>query len=1593
MRKRFDRACALVKMTLAMGLASLFVVTSPFSAGAVPVIENSDSLVTLTDLEDAEVLPETDFDAPESDLDVLDDSSNDISEPSVDPELVDPELEVPAESLLSETADLLNSFSAALVGEIPFTLNETHIAWEVKNGDEYVGGTTVTVSGPRSGWFFVGWGTSWDVVDCVAADVTGCADSLDKDPNPGKFAITQRQVGTQTGYQAITHGSVFRIRPSTANVPAGFEWANTDWVHMSNSTNTMPTSQWPTNQPGYMFPNALQMTTGPAVSWSVEQSGMPVGGAIVQLATSSSGTGAVRVQDCVEAPCSPLLMDLDPEPGKFKVSTIYRVGSTGGFETSPVSRTTTYYATPIDAPVGYSWVNSNAITTSGTAAGTRDMGVFSLTTSSTMSWSVLDGSGNPVGNATVKVEGPRVSNSNWSSEYYVTDCTTAPCHPESMDQDPRPGYFKLDTLRGLNGSTHTIVQVNSNSRYRITPMGSMVGYSWASTATRENQGFVNGNLAQPDLRVNARSTTSQVCVNPGTNYFTLARNSTQSAQTFIQTLSHNSAETSINAAASTMANSTITLPGGQTSNALGVTPTGVFYFTGQVGGGTNEQKRNTTVYRFDPSSDTAPYPVFNMDLLSPTTGTVVSGDATIYQGREEFYYAYYSTSPDLVNGQKGIRFHLYRYSHGNGDRTGEVRHVDVPRQSDFPDNEYNGDFSFDAQNNLQFIISDFSSRVVSGSVAVSDFQPTSSAHTLPDVTTVTGTSNYGTISSGAINGITYTANGRAIVQQTSGNSNSLVTLPNFNRQGARTFSSNTYVDLAGCAKPLTITVQKNLAGDRVEPDDQFQLSASRQSGTQTINFESATTTGTASGIQREQVGPFVATMDGTFRATETLVNANEENYTTTWACRVQDSEGNASAPFAQGEGRSLSFALTGAGVPAAVKPGSSLVCVFTNVPQREVLNISKTSTPESETAVNQGDVVDFHLNFDNTTGTLPARIDHRDYLKDVLDDADFVGSDGSISQLPNVSQTGGTLTTQWDAQGGFMHITGQIPVGQSIVVSYSVKVKPNSDDLEGRQNNENGNYGFYLQNYLARSDAELPDYCASGESEGIYCTTHPVNAWTVYKEARPASGARLHAGGNAHYRIVAEKLTPQTTIQDLVITDDLTNVFKSAGFDPDAAVPGGALARGVYFFDAEDNSLAATNDVNVNADITGNATNAVAAYAGEAGVPNPVQVDGRWLIQSAPIAVPKNAERVELWFAVEAGESNEFPGAWPTNGMGNEQAPVSGAKFTNFVTATASQNPAVCVTGQVLGDPNVQGIDPNFPLNCQVTHELQENYFTIRKDAQGPGVDQVNLNEFGGVSNSAYGFDTTGMWNMIGHQFEIRDNINGQPSANPSVKLCRTDYNPDNGWDGTTWTADVSGADWGEGSETLAAIKRWNNAHPEAEDQLPLCALIYEQGDTENLAASTAGGQTGRWRSENLTAGNYWLVETKAPTHQISTNGTQKRAVPGIQLLAEPVAFTVWPDAAGESPSAGGANYGLGQLDVSPSGSFDDWQDRCIPGNNVGDRPTACVNPTGYLFLVKDVTTISLPLAGGEGTAWLTFAGLVLLVLAGIGVFVWRRRE
>ncbi|WP_182141284.1 LPXTG cell wall anchor domain-containing protein [Schaalia sp. JY-X169] len=594
------------------------------------------------------------------------------------------------------------------------------------------------------------------------------------------------------------------------------------------------------------------------------------------------------------------------------------------------------------------------------AASDMDVELFAMPTGRNyLTWQVTNATGDHIGGATVAVQGPRTGNNNWTRTYYVTDCTEDPCPAQqnamySMDQDPRPGHFAVEQLTAVTGTTQTNHTISANSRYRIQPVGSLPGYKWTTSTTGWNEIAGNGNSPTNwpsngpwnfgELRVEAL-TPNNVCLNPAyaNSYYTLQRASSGSTSTSIQRASHNTAATSINTGLSSVPNSAANVLSGQTANALGVTSTGVFYFTAQ-----NGNSKLVSVYRFDPASGASPYPVFTMNLLSPTAGYVVAGDATIYEGREEFYFAYFSMS-EGTNQNRPLRLHLYRYVPGVGDRTGEVAHVDVPRPSGFTTqpNEMNGDFAFDAQNNIQFIISDTNGgRTVSGVIDQDDFQQRPGAHNLEDVPTITGSANAGQLPTGmrqAINGVTFTSSGKAIIQQGGGtgntsNWNALADPTNLNFSGRTGFSgSMSLVDLASCSTPATVTVQKVVDGVRVGGDaDQFGLSAARVSGGQTLSFEGVTTTGVAPGLQNEQIGAYVLQLDGTFKASETFTNsATQDAYSTTRECYALNPDGTrGQTVLERAEGTSLEFALNVGqpGTPEAVVPGANLVCVFTNTP-------------------------------------------------------------------------------------------------------------------------------------------------------------------------------------------------------------------------------------------------------------------------------------------------------------------------------------------------------------------------------------------------------------------------------------------------------------------------------------------------------------------------------------------------------------------------------------------------------------------------------------------------------------------------------------
>ena len=137
-----------------------------------------------------------------------------------------------------------------------------------------------------------------------------------------------------------------------------------------------------------------------------------------------------------------------------------------------------------------------------------------------------------------------------------------------------------------------------------------------------------------------------------------------------------------------------------------------------------------------------------------------------------------------------------------------------------------------------------------------------------------------------------------------------------------TASAGAIFDLASCVGGNTISVQKNLPQGRVLATDQFTL---RLSGGGLATTQTATTTGSASGLQAPIVGPLLA-IDGTsFTIDETASGgALLTNYARSWQC-VDTANGN--AVVAEGDvfpGTPVNIPISGGAT------GASVVCTITN---------------------------------------------------------------------------------------------------------------------------------------------------------------------------------------------------------------------------------------------------------------------------------------------------------------------------------------------------------------------------------------------------------------------------------------------------------------------------------------------------------------------------------------------------------------------------------------------------------------------------------------------------------------------------------------
>jgi uncharacterized repeat protein (TIGR01451 family) len=159
-------------------------------------------------------------------------------------------------------------------------------------------------------------------------------------------------------------------------------------------------------------------------------------------------------------------------------------------------------------------------------------------------------------------------------------------------------------------------------------------------------------------------------------------------------------------------------------------------------------------------------------------------------------------------------------------------------------------------------------------------------------------------------------------------------------------------DLGACSVNPTLVLQKNVTG-RFSRGDQFGLSIT--GGGLTI-ANTATTSGSATGLQSAKVGPVIAHA-GVYTLSESGASgASLRDYQTTYSC-VDTANGN--AVVASGTGQSFTVPF-----PATVTVSPMVVCTFTNTPARPGISVLKSASPRSFSR--PGQTITYHFLVTNT---------------------------------------------------------------------------------------------------------------------------------------------------------------------------------------------------------------------------------------------------------------------------------------------------------------------------------------------------------------------------------------------------------------------------------------------------------------------------------------------------------------------------------------------------------------------------------------------------------------------------------------------------
>jgi uncharacterized repeat protein (TIGR01451 family) len=250
----------------------------------------------------------------------------------------------------------------------------------------------------------------------------------------------------------------------------------------------------------------------------------------------------------------------------------------------------------------------------------------------------------------------------------------------------------------------------------------------------------------------------------------------------------------------------------------------------------------------------------------------------------------------------------------------------------------NGDLAFDGAGNLYLLSSDTANVAINIVHAPIPTTGSTSGVTLTStlLAKFANTSRY--------NGIAFDNAGNLYVQDVTSSNVSQITKLNPNNgatvAGPTPLSSNAQaflnVDLGACSVNPTLVLQKNVTS-RFSSGDQFGMSIT---GGGLSAGNTATTSGSATGLQSALVGPVIAQSGTTYTLSETGANgAYLGDYQTTYSC-VDTANGNAVVASGTAQSFTLPFPVTVAASPA-------VVCTFTNTALTPGIKVVKSASPSS----------------------------------------------------------------------------------------------------------------------------------------------------------------------------------------------------------------------------------------------------------------------------------------------------------------------------------------------------------------------------------------------------------------------------------------------------------------------------------------------------------------------------------------------------------------------------------------------------------------------------------------------------------------------